>query len=160
MEDHPLSLLYELGFTCTVNTDNRLVSGTTMTREFELLAEHCDLELWQLLELTSNALQVAYCDEGLREDLERNVIYPAYAEVGNSLPDEALDAGDAEGTEFSNGMQRLHGHGQPHGAGVAARAGQQDIELSMENLKAELEELGLSLDDEESDGEAGDQTSS
>ena len=147
-----------------MNTDNRLVSGTTMSREFELLAEHCDLELWQLLELTNNALQVAFCDESLREDLERNVLYPAYAEIGNSLPDEAMgEAVDAEGAEFSNGMQRLHGHGQLSAAG--ADAGQQDIELSMENLKAELEELGLSLDDDDADegtgaGEDGEQTSS
>lgn len=162
--EHPFGLLYEMGFFCTVNTDNRLVSGTTMSREFELLAEHCDLELWQLLELTNNALQVAFCDESLREDLERNVLYPAYAEIGNSLPDEAMgEAVDAEGAEFSNGMQRLHGHGQLSAAG--ADAGQQDIELSMENLKAELEELGLSLDDDDADegagaGEDGEQTSS
>ena len=36
---HPSTLLKDLGFAVTVNTDNRLVSGTTMTREMTLLRE-------------------------------------------------------------------------------------------------------------------------
>lgn len=131
--DHPFNLLYEMGFTCTVNTDNRLVSGTTMTREFEVLAENFDFEYWQILELTTNALQVAFCDADLRTDLEQNVIYPAYAALGDAM-DSAL-----EGEPVSTGMRGLH------------ETGHEEVELSMENLKAELEKLGLSLDDDEDD---------
>ena len=36
---HPSTLLKDLGFAVTVNTDNRLVSGTTMTKEMTLLRE-------------------------------------------------------------------------------------------------------------------------
>ena len=39
MAEHPIGLLADLKFRVTVNTDNRLMSGTSMTREFELLAE-------------------------------------------------------------------------------------------------------------------------
>lgn len=51
--DHPFDLLYQLGFRVTVNTDNRLMSGTTITRELALLAETFgygldDLETFQL----------------------------------------------------------------------------------------------------------------
>lgn len=76
--DHPFSFLYDAGFVCTVNTDNRLVSGTTLSREFQVLAENADLELWQMLELTMNSLAAAFCPAPLREELEREVLYPAY----------------------------------------------------------------------------------
>ncbi len=39
IETHPMHELNDMGFAVTINTDNRLVSGTTMSREFELLAE-------------------------------------------------------------------------------------------------------------------------
>ncbi|MDN5683155.1 adenosine deaminase [Corynebacterium glyciniphilum] len=137
--DHPFNLLYELGFTCTVNTDNRLVSGCTMTGEMLALAENFDLEYWQFLELTTNALDNAFCDQPLRESLEREVIYPAYAELGGTL---------SSGEGDSEGLGELHGdHGRVHGAGV------EEVQLSMENLRAELAELGLSLDDEDGDAE-------
>ncbi len=37
--EHPITALRDLGFRVTLNTDNRLVSGTTMTREMALLVE-------------------------------------------------------------------------------------------------------------------------
>ncbi|NEE45440.1 adenosine deaminase, partial [Streptomyces sp. SID8455] len=37
--EHPIGLLRKLHFRVTVNTDNRLMSGTSMSREFELLTE-------------------------------------------------------------------------------------------------------------------------
>lgn len=164
--DHPFNLLYEMGFVCTINTDNRLVSGTTMTREFEVLAEAFDLEYWQLLEMTTNALDYAFCSAPLREDLERNVIYPAYAALGEHFgadTERYADEGD-----LSGGLGALHdgehdhaGHahaGHSHrGPGGDGFGGQEQMELSMENLKAELEQLGLSLDDDEdADGSAED----
>ncbi len=154
--DHPFNLLYDMGFVCTINTDNRLVSGTTMTHEFEVLAEAFDLEYWQFLEFTTNALEVAFCTAALREDLERNIIYPAYAQLGEHFGAEDYDAtgedmDDAELTGgLSGGLGRLHGgHGHNHGHPGGELDGQEQMELSMENLKAELEQLGLSLDDDD-----------
>jgi adenosine deaminase len=47
------------------------------------------------------------------------------------------------------GLSALHGEHAGHAHGV----GSEEVELSMENLKAELEELGLSLDDsDDADG--------
>ncbi|MDP2624058.1 MAG: adenosine deaminase, partial [Actinomycetota bacterium] len=42
--DHPFGMLYRAGFATTVNTDNRLMSGITMTHEFEVLARHHGFE--------------------------------------------------------------------------------------------------------------------
>ncbi|MEK7662908.1 MAG: adenosine deaminase, partial [Actinomycetota bacterium] len=50
--DHPFDLLYQLGMTVTVNTDNRLQSGTSLSRELWLVADVfayglADLETFQ-----------------------------------------------------------------------------------------------------------------
>lgn len=69
MSDHPFDILYGLGFNVTVNTDNRLMSGTTLTRELELLAETFnydldDLELFQL-----NAANAGFMDMDVRAEI-------------------------------------------------------------------------------------------
>jgi adenosine deaminase len=67
--DHPFDLLYQLGFRVTVNTDNRLMSNTTLTKELALLSdafgyEIDDLEMFQL-----NAAQSAFLSLEDREEL-------------------------------------------------------------------------------------------
>lgn len=63
MSDHPFDLLYQLGFRVTVNTDNRLMSGTTITRELSLLRDAfgydiADFEVFQLNAAASTFLSV------------------------------------------------------------------------------------------------------
>ena len=60
IEAHPIDLLYQTGFQVTVNTDNRLMSGVTLTGEFELLADAFDYDLDDILELTMNAVDAAF----------------------------------------------------------------------------------------------------
>jgi adenosine deaminase len=79
--DHPIDMLYELGFKVTVNTDNRLMSGVTLTDEFELLVEAFDYDLDDLLELTLNAAEAAFLPLEDREDLVE-YINEAYANLG------------------------------------------------------------------------------
>ena len=55
LEDHPFDLLYQLGFRVTVNTDNRLMSGTTLSKELALLTEAFDYDLDDLLTFQLNA---------------------------------------------------------------------------------------------------------
>lgn len=78
--DHPIDMLYELGFNVTVNTDNRLMSGVTLTDEFELLVEAFDYDLDDLLELTLNAAEAAFLPLEDREDLVE-YINEAYANL-------------------------------------------------------------------------------
>ncbi|WP_136609414.1 adenosine deaminase [Sinomonas albida] len=79
--DHPIDMLNELGFAVTVNTDNRLMSGVTLTDEFELLVEAFDYDLDDLLELTLNAAEAAFLPLEDREDLVE-YINEAYASLG------------------------------------------------------------------------------
>ena len=60
IEAHPIDLLHQIGFQVTVNTDNRLMSGVSLTDEFELLVETFDYDLDDILELTMNAVNAAF----------------------------------------------------------------------------------------------------
>ena len=81
IESHPLDMLYQLGFNVTINTDNRLMSGVTLTDEFELLVETFDYDLDDLLELTLNAAEASFLPLEEREALVE-YINDAYANLG------------------------------------------------------------------------------
>jgi adenosine deaminase len=65
--DHPFGILYRAGFVTTVNTDNRLMSGITLTHEFEMLARHHGFEGGDFRRVTLYAVDAAFCDDATRE---------------------------------------------------------------------------------------------
>jgi adenosine deaminase len=69
MADHPFDLLYQLGFRVTVNTDNRLMSATTLTRELGLLADAFGYDLDDIEAFQLNAAEAAFLPLEDREDL-------------------------------------------------------------------------------------------
>ncbi|MHA7286744.1 adenosine deaminase [Arthrobacter sp. MDT3-44] len=73
IDAHPFDLLYQLGFKVTVNTDNRLMSGVTLTDEFELLVDTFGYDLGDLLELTLNAVDAAFLPLEDREALAEHI---------------------------------------------------------------------------------------
>ncbi|AUZ86767.1 adenosine deaminase, partial [Arthrobacter agilis] len=73
IDAHPFDLLYQLGFKVTVNTDNRLMSGVTLTGEFELLVGTFGYDLGDLLELTLNAVDAAFLPLEDREALAEHI---------------------------------------------------------------------------------------
>jgi adenosine deaminase len=80
MADHPFDILYDLGFKVTVNTDNRLMSGTTLTRELELLVQTFDYGLADLETFQLNAAEGAFQDLEQREEL-MDMISDGFAEA-------------------------------------------------------------------------------
>ena len=70
MEDHPFDALYRLGYAVTVNTDNRLMSATTLTKELGLLVDTFGYGIEDLLAFQLNAAQTAF----LRWDQTEEVI--------------------------------------------------------------------------------------
>ena len=60
LADHPFDMLYQLGFRVTVNTDNRLMSSTTLTRELGLLADTFGYDLDDVLAFQLNAAEAAF----------------------------------------------------------------------------------------------------
>jgi adenosine deaminase len=77
--EHPIRLLADLRFRVTVNTDNRLMSGTSMTREMLLLSEAFGWGLPELQWLTVNALKSAFIPFDQRLALINDVVKPTYA---------------------------------------------------------------------------------
>ncbi|AXE54979.1 adenosine deaminase [Aurantimicrobium sp. MWH-Uga1] len=67
--DHPFDLLYQLGMTVTVNTDNRLQSGTTLSKELWLVADAFSYGLSDLEAFQQNAAASAFLPLEDREAL-------------------------------------------------------------------------------------------
>lgn len=78
MEHHPIGLLYRLGFRVTVNCDNRLMSRTTLSREFHELHKAFGWDAEDVLRCTISALHCAFWSHPERERLLNDVILPAY----------------------------------------------------------------------------------
>ncbi|MEV5613744.1 adenosine deaminase [Streptomyces sp. NPDC052225] len=79
--EHPIGLLRALRFRVTINTDNRLMSGTSMSREFGLLADAFGYTLTDFEWFTTNALKSAFIPFDERLAMINDVIKPRYAEL-------------------------------------------------------------------------------
>ncbi|MFP5334790.1 MAG: adenosine deaminase [Actinomycetes bacterium] len=79
--DHPVTLLKDLRFRVTVNTDNRLMSGTSMTRELQLLADEAGWTLDDFRWVSVNALKSAFIPFDERLALIDDVVKPGYADL-------------------------------------------------------------------------------
>jgi adenosine deaminase len=81
IRDHPIDLLRRLRFRVTVNTDNRLMSGVSMSSEFAALDEAFGIGLGEMEWLTINAMKSAFApfDERLR--IIQEVVKPGYARL-------------------------------------------------------------------------------
>lgn len=81
VREHPFDLLRRLRYRVTVNTDNRLMSGVTLSSEFQALDEAFAIGLGEMEWLTINALKSAFApfDERLR--LINEVVKPGYAHL-------------------------------------------------------------------------------
>ncbi len=77
--EHPIGLLKRLGFRVTVNTDNRLMSGTSMTQEMQKLVDAFGWDLGELQWVTVNAMKSAFAHFEQRLELINDVIKPGYA---------------------------------------------------------------------------------
>ena len=78
---HPIGLLRTLGFRVTVNTDNRLMSNTTLSKEMHLLSAAFDYTLADLQWLTVNAMKSAFIPFDQRLRIISEVIKPGYASM-------------------------------------------------------------------------------
>lgn len=74
MEEHPVVPLLRKGLKTTINTDNRTVSNTTISREVEEVREACRLTESEELQLYLNAIQAAFLCEEEKEELRKRLI--------------------------------------------------------------------------------------
>jgi adenosine deaminase len=68
-ERHPLRNYYDRGMNVVLNTDNRLMSGTTLTDEYALAARHFDLTIDDLARIALNGFESSFLPWEKREEL-------------------------------------------------------------------------------------------
>jgi adenosine deaminase len=88
--EHPFRIFYEQKFRVFLNTDNRLMSNTTMTREFEVAAGAFHLSIDDFEKLTINAMKSAFLPYERRCDFIYSVLKPGYAEAKRHAQDGAI----------------------------------------------------------------------
>ncbi|WP_051114804.1 adenosine deaminase [Actinokineospora enzanensis] len=79
--EHPIGLLTKLRFRVTVNTDNRLMSGCTVSSEMAALCDAFGYGWADLRWFTINAMKSAFIGFEERLDIINNVIKPGYAKL-------------------------------------------------------------------------------
>lgn len=81
---HHFELLYPAGLNVSLNTDNRLISGSSMTGEFQLAVRFLELEVGDLRRVTLRSIEAAFCDDVTKEVLRQRIDagYATAAELG------------------------------------------------------------------------------
>jgi len=85
LAEHPFKILYQEKFRVTLNTDNRLMSDTSMTKEFEAAAKTFGLTLDDFEKITINSMKSAFLPYDQRCDFIYKVLKPGYAKVREGL---------------------------------------------------------------------------
>ncbi|UTH94984.1 Aminodeoxyfutalosine deaminase [Streptomyces rimosus subsp. rimosus] len=98
--EHPIGLLRRLQFRLTVNTDNRLMSGTSMSREFEHLVDTFRYTLDDMQWFTVNAMKSAFIPFDERLAMINDVIKPGYAELRSEWLFQQVDTVPAVISEY------------------------------------------------------------
>jgi adenosine deaminase len=78
LAEHPFGIFYKYRFRVTLNTDNRLMSGITLTDEYRLAAETFGLELTDLERITINAMKSAFLPYKQRVAFIYDVLKPGH----------------------------------------------------------------------------------
>ena len=84
LAEHPFKILYQEKFRVTLNTDNRLMSHTTLTQEFEAAAAAFGLSMDDFEKITINAMKSAFLPYSQRYDFIYSTIKPGYAKIRKS----------------------------------------------------------------------------
>jgi len=79
LAEHPVDRLHRAGFTVTLNTDNRLMSGVSLSSEFTDVAAAHGWGWDEVQTVTERALAGAFVEEGERARLLADVVRPGYA---------------------------------------------------------------------------------
>ena len=74
LREHPIGLLHEAGAPVTINTDDPLMLGVTLTGEMAMAAEHLGWDVSDLAATTHRAVDAAFCSAAEKDRLHTAVI--------------------------------------------------------------------------------------
>ncbi|MBQ9233619.1 MAG: adenosine deaminase [Lachnospiraceae bacterium] len=72
--DYPLRHFIDYGIKATVNTDNRTVSNTTMTREYNYIIDKLNIAKEELLLLYENSIELSFANDDIKNSLYKTII--------------------------------------------------------------------------------------
>jgi adenosine deaminase len=87
--EHPFGILYRYKFRVSLNTDDRLMSGITLTDEYHTAAANFGLGIDDMEKLTINAMKSAFIPYKERIKLIYDVLKPGYAAARQALTMQA-----------------------------------------------------------------------
>lgn len=85
LELHPFEFYYKYKFRVCLNTDDRLMSNTTMTNEFQIAADVFGIGLDEMEKLTINAMKSAFIPYKQRIKYIYDIIKPGYQKTREKL---------------------------------------------------------------------------
>ncbi len=85
IENHPFGILFKEKFRVSINTDDRLMSDTTMTKEFLTAINVFNITLDDIEKITINSMKSAFIHYGERLHFIYNVIKPGYQKLRENL---------------------------------------------------------------------------
>ena len=85
LENHPFGILFKEKFRVTINTDDRLMSDTNMTKEFLTAIEYFNLNLEDIEKITINSMKSAFIPYKERLHYIYNIIKPGFQAIKDKL---------------------------------------------------------------------------
>ncbi len=85
LENHPFKTLYDNKFRVTINTDDRLMSNTTLTKEFLVAQKYFDITLDDIEKITLNAMKSAFIHYNERLRYIYEIIKPGFRKTREIL---------------------------------------------------------------------------
>jgi adenosine deaminase len=79
--EHPIGQLFNLKFQVTLNTDNRLMSNTSMSNEMEQCVNAFSWKFSDLELVTINAMESSFISHDEKTEIIEKIIKPAYAKI-------------------------------------------------------------------------------
>jgi len=85
IEDHPFGILHKAKFRVTINTDDRLMSNTTMTKEFLTAVNTFNITLDDVEKITINSMKSAFLNYNERLRYIYDIIKPGFQEIRDQI---------------------------------------------------------------------------
>jgi adenosine deaminase len=85
VENHPFGIFYKEKFRVTINTDDRLMSDTTMTKEFLTAIQYFNLNLEDVEKITINSMKSAFIPYKERLKYIYSIIKPGFQTMKDNL---------------------------------------------------------------------------
>lgn len=73
LDEHPLRMFIDEKVPCCVNTDNRTVSNTTLSREYGLMAKYSHLTYSEMKKLNLDAIRHSFATKAVKESVRQKI---------------------------------------------------------------------------------------